>query len=192
MIRVAITGNIASGKSQVENYLKSLYPVVDTDAITHNLLEQNQNLIIDAFAPHKIAENGTISRKLLGALVFDNPELKTKLEDLLHPQIKTELQRFFAQHKDSSLVFASVPLLFEAKFEALFDKIIFIYAPDDIRLKRLMNRNNLSEQDATKRMNCQASQEEKLSKCDYVIKNDSSKEELLNKLNEILNDLSNF
>lgn len=190
MIKVAIVGNIASGKSIVEKYLEKSYPVIDTDKITHDLLEKNQTKILEMFNKNDLLDNGFLSRKKLSNLVFSNKELLKKLENFLHPLIREEILKFFENNKNKKLIFVSVPLLFEAKFENLFDKIIFIYANDNLRLERLMKRNNLSKTEALKRINSQISQEKKITHCNYVIKNEQNLETLYEKVNIILKTLT--
>ena len=174
MIKVAITGNIASGKSEAEKILKEKgYKVFDTDEIAHEILESSSE-ILDTFKNYDILDNENISRQKLGKLVFNNIELKQKLESIIHPLVKKNIKQIFETYKNEKYVFISIPLLFEANMQDLFDKIIFIYCDDEIRLKRLMKRNNLSIEDAKQRMSSQESQNEKIKKCDYVIKNEST------------------
>ena len=186
MIKIAIAGNIAAGKSQVELYLAKSYPVIDTDLISHKLLDVYKNQIIEEFKNFNILENNKINRKLLGNLVFSNSKLKLKLENILHPLIKTELYKFFEENKNAKYCFVSIPLIFEAHFEDLFDKIIFIYAKDNLRLERLMKRNNLSLNDALARLNSQQSQDEKIKKSDYIIKNESDIQNLYAQIDKII------
>ena len=141
MLKLAITGNIASGKSEVEKILVSLgYKVLDTDKVAHDLLYLAEN----AFRGYDIYENGSISRKKMGKLVFSNPKLKEKLENILYPNIKIKINEFFEKNKNEKFVFVSIPQLFESGMQNLFDKIISIYCDDDIRLSRLVKRNNYS------------------------------------------------
>ena len=122
MLKFAITGNIASGKSQVESILTEKgYPVYDTDKIAHEILDT-----ITDFYGYDVFTNGKIDRKKLGKLVFQNTDLKLKLENYVHPKVKKKIIEIFEKHKNDKMVFISVPLLFEADFTDLFDKILFI------------------------------------------------------------------
>lgn len=179
MIRVALVGNIASGKSTVEEILRqSGYLVLDTDKVCHKLLESNSE-IVGAFSSYDILdENQNISREKLGKIVFSNSKLKTKLESILHPQIREKIQNFFDENKSQKIVFVAIPLLFEANMQDLFDKILFVYTNNEIRLKRLIARNNYTKEYAQIRLNSQLSQDEKVKKSDYVIYNNSTKDDL--------------
>ncbi len=183
MPKIAITGNIAAGKSVVEDILKSKgYQVYDTDKMTHELLDSLET-VRNAFKDYDVFENGKISRKKLGALVFSDENLLMLLESIIHPKIQEAIESF------SDGVFVSVPLLFEAEMESLFDKIIFVSADENIRLKRLMARNSFTEQEAMIRIKAQDSEEEKKQKSDYIIVNNGTFEEVVEQINIILQDL---
>lgn len=171
MTKIAIVGNIASGKSCVEKFLaeKGL-SVYDTDKIAHEILDKSEEA--KRIFPQAV-RNNKIDRKILASIVFNDIEQKDKLEAIIHPQIID-----FIKQLNESPVFVSVPLLFEVGMESLFDKIIFISAPKEIRLERLMKRNNLSRKDAELRINAQQEEDEKLKKADYVLINDSSTDKL--------------
>lgn len=172
MIRIAICGNIASGKTVVQKFLEQMgYKVFDTDEAAHRLLSVNNKPLYDAFKSYDVFENGEFSREKVGKLVFSNLNLKQKLESIIHPQIVDEIKKFYETNKSEAFLFVAIPLLFEAKMEFLFDKIAFVYADDEIRLSRLLKRNNFSLEYAKARINSQMPQDEKIKKSDYVINN---------------------
>lgn len=175
MISIAIVGNIASGKSTVENVLrKKGYKVFDSDIIAHEVLDDLSEKILEAFKDYDILENGKISRQKLGALVFNDKNLKEKLENIVHPEIKDRLKKIFEENKLEKYIFVSIPLLFEVRWRNLFDKILFIYTEDKIRLRRLMQRNKFTKEDAIARIKSQLPQEEKAKCSDFVIENNRS------------------
>ena len=187
MIKFALCGNIASGKSTVQKLLENQgYRVLDTDKVAHELLTVNNSELFLEFKKFDVFENGEFSREKLGKLVFTNKEIKQKLENILHPQIREKIKEFFEQNQNEKYLFVGIPLLFEANMTDLFDKIIFIYADDDIRLKRLLLRNGYLVDYAKARLNSQMRQEEKTQKSDYVINNNGSIEELYKNLFKLL------
>lgn len=195
MIKVAITGNIASGKSQVEKILISMgYKVADTDKINHFILASDIktiNKIKDAFKDDDILEeNGEISRDKLGKIVFSVGWKKIKLEEILHKEINHKLEDFYTENNDKNIVFVSIPLLFETNQEDKFDKIIFVSADEDVRLKRLIERNGYDLKYAKIRIASQQKEAEKLKKSDYIIYNNSDLISLQKQVISILNQLT--
>ena len=110
----------------------------------------------------------------MGALVFDDKNLKEKLENIVHPEIKDRLKKIFEENKLEKYIFVSIPLLFEVGWRNLFDKILFIYTEDKIRLNRLMQRNNFTKDEALARIKSQLPQEEKVKVSDFIINNNHS------------------
>lgn len=188
MIKIAIAGNIASGKSAVEGFFKEKgYDVIDTDKIGHEILNSSSDEIIKAFEGVDISTNGKIDRQKLGAVVFSSYPERKKLENIVHPLIRQRLEDYFAAHTDEKVILVAIPLIFEAKMEDLFDKIIFVFADDETRLERLMARNNFTKEDAMKRINSQMSQFMKLEESDYVFHNNGTLENLQNQVNDFCN-----
>ncbi len=179
MTKIAIVGNIASGKSCVEKILIDKgFTVYDTDKIAHEILEKSDEA--RKTFPQAVV-NGNIDRKILADIVFNNIEKKKTLENIIHPQVID-----FIKQLTETPVFVSVPQLFEANMETLFDKIIFVSAPKEIRLRRLMQRNNLTKDEAELRINGQLDENEKIKKSDFVIYNNSTTDKLKEDVNKVL------
>lgn len=194
MIKIGLTGNIASGKSYIEELLKQKgIPVIDADEIVHEVLENNTsviNHIKKLFHGYDVLQNDKLSRPKVGRVVFRDEKKRRQLENILHPIVKIEIQNFFDKNQDKPMAVASVPLLFETNMQSLFDKVILIVADEKIRLERLMKRNNLTEIEALERIKSQQSQESKIPLADFIINNsltpESTKSQLLRILDAIL------
>ena len=165
MIKVGLTGKIASGKTQVENILqKNGFVVFDQELISHDLLEndfETKKQILNKF--------NTTNRKELAKIVFNNENQLKELEQIIHPKLIETIFKLFENYQKENIIFVSGALLFESKFNKFFDKIIFIDAPFDLRLERLIKRNNYTKQEALLRM--QAQKEDNKNKADFIIEN---------------------
>ena len=135
MIKIGLTCNIASGKSEVENiFLKKGFIVVDLDKISHQLLENDdevKNKVLDEFK--------TLDRAELAKIVFSDLNKQKILEDIIYPKLKEYIIKCFKINEDKKALIISGALIYEAGFSSLFDKIIFVDAKKELRLKRLMN-----------------------------------------------------
>ena len=152
MLKIAITGNIAAGKSTVENILKEKgFSVFDTDLIAHGILTDSE-VVVKLFKGFDVYTDGKIDRQKVASIVFNDAQMLKQLEAIIHPLVREELLRIFA--KDYKIVFVSVPQLFEAGFNQMFDKIIYITADKSIRLKRLMKRFKKKNKVNSKPKNC--------------------------------------
>ena len=190
MKRIAICGNIASGKSTVQKMLEDKgFKVLDTDVVSHKLLTITNKPLYESFKDYDVFENGDFSRYKTGQLIFSNKDARLKIANIMHPQIKEEILRFFDENKGEKVLFVGIPLLFEANMKDIFDKIIFVYAEDNLRLERLVKRNCYTREHALARLNSQMSQEKKLSLSDFIIRNNGSVKELEKSLDIILKEI---
>lgn len=183
MLKIGITGNIASGKSEVEKIIRSLnYPVFDLDIISHDILNNDFNV-------KKLVkrEFQTLKRNEIAAIVFNDETKKKKLEEIMHPVLKQKVKEIFKLNEDKKAVFVSGALIFEAGFDTLFDKIIFVDAKITLRKERLKKRNNLSDNEAQVRLNSQSLKFKDMAH--FVILNDLGLDELRNETMRVLNSL---
>lgn len=187
MLKFAIVGNIASGKSTVENELmKKGFKVFDTDKLSHVILENSKKEVLQEFDGLDVVENGEILRVKLGKIVFNNKNLKEKLENIIYPKLKNKILEIFDENSSEKFVFISIPLLFEVGWQNLFDKILFVKTDDEIRLNRLMKRNSYSKDEAMARILAQIPQEEKIKKSDFIICNNGTLEMLQNEIERFI------
>ena len=190
MIKLGLTGNIASGKSQAEKFfLSKNIPVIDADEVCRDLLANDLKIIEiikNKFADFDILTEGNLDRKKLANILYSDKKAKQELEKILHPPIIEKIKNFFDMHKSAPLVVASVPLLFEIQLEEMFDKILLISANEDIRLSRLMKRNNITKEFAQKMISAQIPEREKIDKSDFVVYNNENLEEFFSELDVFL------
>ena len=181
---IGITGGISSGKSSVSRFLKSTgFPVIVADDVNHSVMSPEglaYGPIIEEFGRDILNGIGHIDRKMLGAKVFGNATRLRDLELILHPLIQKKVSGWRKKRQDEGheVAFYEIPLLFEKNLENNFDKIILISSPEELRLERLMKRDNLDEIQAQKRINHQMKDEVKIDRSDFVIYNEGSLDDL--------------
>ena len=191
---IGLTGSIASGKSTISKMLKERgFPVVDADEIARLVVEPGTEVIkeiANVFGENVLKENGSLNREKLGELIFGNKDEREKLNSIIHPAIRTEMLRqkdeWFAS--GAQTVIMDIPLLFESKLEHFVEKIIVVSVTPEIQKKRLMSRNELTEEEALARIRSQLPMEQKEESADAVIFNNETVEESEKQLNNILVD----
>lgn len=157
---LGITGGIATGKSSVVQHFIDLgFPVVDADIIARHLLDQNEqayNEVVKVFGSEILQENGEINRQALGALVFNHPDKLKQLDELMAPFLQKSILAAIKQaSQNQKLVIVDVPLMYEKGYDEWMDQVAVVYCTPNQQLKRLMQRNQLTEKEAKQRMDSQ-------------------------------------
>lgn len=191
MLLVGLTGGIASGKTLVSDYFKSLgVPVLDADVLAREVVEPGSkglNALIRFFTTAILTPNGELDRAALRRIVFANPSDREFLDKTLHPLIRElsdeKIQR--ARDDNHAYLIYAVPLLVETDQQDRFDRIVVVDVPRETQLLRLLKRDNSNESEANAILDAQASREERLAIADTVIDNTGSVEKTYKQINEL-------
>jgi dephospho-CoA kinase len=189
---IGLTGSIASGKSTISAMLKDKgYPIIDADLVARLVVEpgtSNLQEIEREFGSSVINKDGTLNREALGKLIFNDPAKRKQLNDLMHPAIRSEMfrQRDELLKSGQKTLVMDIPLLFESRLQHFVDKILVVSVTEEMQLQRLMNRNSLSKEEATVRIQSQLPISEKEKGADAVIYNNGTIEQSMEQLEQIL------
>jgi dephospho-CoA kinase len=174
MLKIGLTGGIGSGKSTVARIFEVLgIPVYYADEAAKKLMIENEELknsIINAFGKDAY-NNGNLNREYIAGLVFNNKEKLFVLNSLVHPVTIKDALNWFQKQK-APYIIKEAALIFESGSNKDLDYVIGVRSPIGIRIRRAMNRDNISEEQVKTRMDKQMEEEEKLRLCNYVIVND--------------------
>ncbi len=176
MIRVGITGGIGTGKSTVCKIFASMgVPVLDTDSLAKNIAEIDVNVrqqILDTFGNESYDEYGKYNRKFIAPIVFKDAEKLKMLNNIIHPAVIEYSNKWADQHQDKKYVVKEAALMFESGSYKYNDLNIVVNAPKEIRIQRLLSRDNSSIEDIIRRIESQMSDAERDSMADKIIIND--------------------
>ena len=181
---VGLTGGIASGKSTVSKYLSEKgFKVYDADKIAKDISEKKlvQEEIILNFGNKILTEEGKVDRKKLKEIVFADKDKLKKLNAIIHPKVIDFYRELKEKNTDETIIF-DVPLLFESGIDKFCDKILVVISDYDVQLNRIIERDNIDKELASKIIKSQISNEERIKKADIVIENNTSLEELYEKV----------
>lgn len=184
---IGITGTIASGKSTVSDYfIQRGYEVVDADKITKELQQKEDILeeFREIFGEEILLENKTLNRTKLREIVFQNTKALEKINQIMHPKVREEFEKRKREAAQEKIIFFDIPLLFEAHFENLCEKILLVCADKEVQITRIMQRDGSSYELAENIIASQEKEEEKKKKSHYIIENNGSMEELYQKLSK--------
>ncbi len=181
--RVALTGGIATGKSYVRAHFEKLgVPTIDADVVARRVVEPGTPelaAVVARFGAGVLDDAGTLNRRTLANIVFQDPAARGDLEAVIHPAVRRETERWFRSLDASRhpVAIADIPLLYEVERDRDFDHTIVVACDSETQLRRLMQRDDLSESDARRRLAAQMPLDEKVRRADYVIRTDGTFEE---------------
>ena len=181
---IGLTGGIASGKSTVSKYLAEKgFKVYDADKIAKNISEEKyvQEEIITTFGDKILDRNGNIDRKKLKEIVFENKDKLKKLNGIIHPKVIDFYKKLKEKNTDEMIIF-DVPLLLESGLDKICDKILVVISDYEVQLDRIVERDKIDRELASKIVKAQLSNEERIKKADIVIENNSNLEDLFEKV----------
>ena len=177
MLKVALTGGIATGKSYVLARLKDRgIPTVDADDLVHEALGPGTvttQAIAAQFGDAFLEPDGSIDRKLVAAKVFAEPDARRQLEAIVHPVVYDAIRSWF-DALDRPVGVASIPLLYESGREKDFDFVVVTVCPPDVQLQRLLQRDRMTEEQARQRIAAQMPAEDKAARGNFVIRTEHS------------------
>ena len=190
---IGLTGGIATGKSTVSKILVERgYEVIDADVVARELQAKGGPVLLEltkTFGATILDADGNLIRGKLGDIIFTDDKARAQVDDIFRPAVRAEFERRIAQ-STAEILFLDVPLLFEAGFDELTQKNLVIKTSKQKQLKRLMDRNDLTVEEAQARINAQMPLDEKVTRADYVIDNEGSLQDLLQQVKNFLEGLA--
>lgn len=189
---IGLTGSIASGKSTVAKMLKEYgLPIVDADVVARLVVEPGTptlQKIVEAFGEEALTDDGAMNRQQIGAIIFHDEEKRKLLNSIIHPAIRQEMLRQRDKHLENGAktVIMDIPLLFESQLQHFVEKILVVSVSEVTQLNRLMERNQLTEEEASARIASQLPLSVKELGADAVINNNGTIEETAEQLEDIL------
>lgn len=176
MLKVGLTGGIATGKSFVLSVLRELgCEVMDADQTAREVVEPGQPAFEEIFAhfgSEVVGADGRLDRPKLGAIVFNDPAQREKLNSIVHPKVFEAQARWMAEveaRNPQAVVIIDAALMIETGSYRRFDKVVVVYCEPELQLQRLMARNNMTQEEATARISSQMPSAEKLKFADFSI-----------------------
>ena len=195
MLVVGLTGGMASGKSVASKTLRDLgLPIIDADLIAREMVKPNEagyRDIVDHFGKGILNPDQTINRRRLAKIIFSDPEERERLNSLLHPRIVKEIKRRIENFKEKGekMVIVDAALLIEAGQLPLVDKLIVVTVSPKIQVRRLAQRDHLTEKEARERIATQMPLSEKMKLADYIVNNSGPVRKTVKRTKEVYNRL---
>jgi dephospho-CoA kinase len=195
MVRLALTGGIATGKSGVLRLLQArAIPTTDSDVLAREVVAPGTaglRAVVDRFGPGVLDQDGALNRRALAATVFANSKARSDLEAIVHPAVYSGIRRWLASlSPETPLAVADIPLLFETGHEGDFDRVLVVACPPEEQLRRVMARDRASEAEARARLAAQWPIADKAARADDVIWTMGTHEETARQVDELVQKLT--
>lgn len=192
MKKIALTGGIGTGKSFIAGIMRTMgVPVYFSDVMARRLMETDDMLsaaLKREVSPDLYGPDGRLDRKLLASMLFSNDDVRRKVESLVHPAVVRDYQKWNERYADWKFTVFESAILFESGLDGLFDMVIGVSAPLELRIERCLMRDGETRESVERRMAAQMPQDRLVSLCDFMIENDGS-ENLHDRLVEIFENL---
>lgn len=189
MVKVGLTGGIGSGKSVVSRILSAMrYPVYDSDRNAARVMVSSPDVICglkELIGENAYLPDGTLNKPVIAAFLYRDSSCREAVNRIVHPAVFRDFTEWCSR-LDNEIVFVESAILFESGLDKFVDRTIMVYAPLEVRLKRVMQRDNIDENQALNRINSQMSDEDKLALCDYCIHNGPD-DRIINQVYSLLN-----
>ncbi len=197
MLKIALTGGIATGKSHVlDLFRRRSVPTIQADQVSRKVVEPGQpanQQILDRFGKTVLNQDRTVNRPALAQIIFADQRARLDLEAIVHPPVRQAIDLWFEEcaRTDTTLfALAEIPLLFEAGRSHLFDKILVVSCQPETQLARVMQRDRLTQRDAQQRIDAQLPLDDKMARSDWIIYTDGSHQNTSVQVDSALNKIN--
>lgn len=192
-MKIGLTGSYGSGKTTVTEMFRTLGArIIDADVIAREIVQPTMpayHEIVAEFGNEVVQEDGQLNRRKIKEIIFVKPELRQKLNQIMHPRIREiELERL-REWKTEPLVVLSAPLLLENRLDQYVDKVIVVTVSPEKRIERLKKRDNVTEEEINRVLAAQMPEAEKIKRADFVIDNSGTLEETFKRVHQIVKQL---
>ncbi len=182
MLSIGLTGGIGSGKSEVASMFSQLgVPVIDADEIAHRVVQPGSGALAEItanFGEEVLSADGTLDRARIADIVFNDPDLRSRLEAIIHPRVREQIRADKVQYKDRPYIIIVIPLLLESGQRDLVDRVLIVSADESVRVQRVLARDNRTRAQIRAIMESQLDDRQRRAAADDELDNNGSLEAL--------------
>lgn len=191
---IGITGGIGSGKSSVSKIVELLgFPVFYADAESKHILANHPKAVEEItkiLGQNAYTSTGKPNKAFIAGKIFSDDQLRLKVNAILHPLVYEAFDAFIQRHQTAELIFIEAALIYQSGFDKKMDSVIFVASSAELRISRVMQRDNITKEQVMARMVAQGNQEELEKKSEFVIANDGTMQDLERKVKDVIETLT--